>query len=90
MYKQLFAGVITECNEGNAHLHITLKSDEIALLITSECALTPHPIFGRDLCLKCVPEVAGGNNLTNRQLVGRNTKRFSAYSLNLFVLIRVY
>ncbi len=44
------------------------------------------PIFGRDLCLKCVPEVAGGNNLTNRPLVGRNTKRFSDYPLNLFVL----
>ncbi len=51
-----------------------------------QCALTPHPIFVRDLCLKCVSEVASGNNLTNRPLVGRNTKRFSDYSLNLFVL----
>ena len=34
---------------------------------------------------KIILEVAGGNNLTNRPSVGRNTKRFSEYSLNLFV-----
>ena len=38
--------------------------------MTSECALTPRPIFGRDLCLKCVPEVATATTqLTARWLV---------------------
>ena len=34
------------------------KSDEIALLITSECALTLHKLIVRVMCLKTVSEVA--------------------------------
>lgn len=39
------------------------SGDLSAFFLTS--ALTLHTIFGRYLCLKCVLEVAFGNNLTN-------------------------
>ena len=38
---------------------------------------------------KIILEVAFVNNLTNRPSVGRNTKRFSEYSLNLLCCVRV-